>query len=80
MSKKNSPGQRPTTTGKKKPANSKTFSIPFDVVVLILSGILIFIMFLLGYRSCRKDEEQLEKMEIKLNMAELDSFKEGALL
>lgn len=65
---------------RKKPANQKSFTIPFDVAVLILVGILVFIMFLLGYRSCRSDDEQLEKIKINFELATLNSQEEGVVL
>lgn len=66
--------------GRKKTANQKSFTIPFDVAVLILGGLLIFIMFILGYRSCTKSDNQLEKLKINIESAVLDSRPEGALL
>jgi len=68
--------RKPKKPGKKKPANQKSFTIPFDVAVLILGGILIFIMFLLAHRSCTTKDEQIEKMKINFESVILNSQEE----
>lgn len=69
---------KPKTPDRKKPANKKSFTIPFDVAVLILSGVLIFILIVIANRSCSKNEDQLEEMKINIEKLVLDPHAEGA--
>jgi heme/copper-type cytochrome/quinol oxidase subunit 3 len=80
MTAKKVPVKKNTKQFRKKKAAPKSFTIPFDVAVLILSGILIFIIFLLAYRSCSADQEQFEKMKINLELSILDSQEVGTYL
>jgi|GEM_PF-1994662 len=80
MLKKDTKPQKSPKTGRKKPAKPKSFTIPFDVAVLILGGILIFIMFLLAHRSCSTKNEQIEQMKINFESAIIDFHQEGAHL
>ncbi|MFH1213859.1 MAG: hypothetical protein V1681_07205 [Candidatus Neomarinimicrobiota bacterium] len=69
---------KPKASGRKKPANKKSFTIPFDVAVLILCGVLIFILIVIINRSCSKNEDQLEKMKINIEKLVLAPQTEGA--
>ncbi|MDD5230177.1 MAG: hypothetical protein PHC43_02520 [Candidatus Marinimicrobia bacterium] len=67
-------------SGRKKNSAQKSFTVPFDVAILILAGILIFIMFTLAYRSCTKSDNQLEELKVNIEITAPELSPEGELL
>jgi len=72
--------QKSQKLNRKKNTTRKSFTIPFDVAILILVSVLIFIMFTIAYRSCSKDDNQLEKLKVNIETKITGFQPEGELL